>query len=483
MIKRLIARMSEKVQSLTRRGRGKQAETTAAKAPETKPAAKATRGTPFVVSHKDHSIRKEHLLKGAYETCRQLQDEGFKAYIVGGAVRDLLLGIIPKDFDVATDATPEQVRSVFRRSRIIGRRFRLVHVMFGRDTIEVSTFRAHYQRESDEDATDAHGRLLSDNVFGTMEEDALRRDFTVNALFYDPIREEVWDFQQGLADLKARKLCMIGDPVTRYREDPVRMLRAVRLSAKLGFSIDTQTLAPIAEMRGLLRNVPQARLFEEILKLLLSGHSAKCIDRLRELDLHHGLLPLLDSALDDPQSAPFALAALRATDERLADDKTVNPAFILAALLWGQVQKQSAKYEAEGIKPVPALHDAIHEVLSHQRQTLAVPRRYDAIITEIFLMQPRFLVRRGGQPGRMLQQPRFRAAYDFFELRAKSGNADLEVAEWWESFQEAHESDRASLLLNDTGSPGKKKRRRGGRRRGKAAADGGAPPVDGQGAA
>lgn len=481
MIKRLIAKISAKMSEKVGAALKRKPQGTSAQATPNKPT-KPKSPEAVVMGPSGHNIRREHILRGAQETCEVLQEAGYKAFIVGGAVRDLLLGIAPKDFDVATDATPEQVRGLFRRSRIIGRRFRLVHVMFGRDTIEVSTFRAHFERESDEESTDQHGRVLSDNVFGNMAEDALRRDFTVNALFYDPVKQEIWDYQNGLKDLAARKIRMIGDPATRYREDPVRMLRAARLSAKLGLTIDDKTRAPVADLKGLLTNVPQARLFEEILKLLLSGQSAACIEQLRALDLHHGLLPLLDSALDDPESAPFALAALKATDARLAQDKTVNPAFVLAALLWGQVQKSAAKLEASGTKPTPALHEAMHEVLDLQREKLAVPRRFDAIIKELWLMQPRFLMRRGGNPFRLLMQPRFRAAYDFFELRAQAGNADAEIARWWDAFQNAPEHAREGMLVDDaSGGAAKKKRRRGGRKRSNSEAShadgGGAAPA------
>ena len=242
---------------------------------------------PRIFKKGEHSIHRADLSNGALRVCEGLQKEGYAAFVVGGAVRDLLLGRHPKDFDVATSATPEQVKSAFRRSRIIGRRFRLVHVMFGSETVEVSTFRAHHTNLEDSDGSaDEHGRLLRDNVFGSQEDDAIRRDFTINALFYDSERDEVWDYQNGMADLKAKRLAIIGDPAARYREDPVRMLRAARLSAKLGFSIEPKTEAPIAKLASLLDNVPSARLFDEILKLLLSGHSMECIEKLRALNLH-----------------------------------------------------------------------------------------------------------------------------------------------------------------------------------------------------
>ncbi len=415
---------------------------------------------PVIYGKDKHAIQKELISRCAKRTCEDLQRAGHATFVVGGAVRDLLLGRRPKDFDIATSATPEEVRSVFRRSRIIGRRFQIVHVMCGAETVEVSTFRAHFTREATDENTDEHGRMLSDNVFGTQAEDAMRRDFTVNALFYDPVKEEVWDYVHGMKDLKAKKLVMIGDAATRYREDPVRMLRAARLGAKLGLEIDAKSKDPIRELRHLLKNVPQARLFEEILKLLLSGNAVECIRVLRELNLHHGLLPLLDTALDDPEAGPFAMAALRATDERLEQGKPVSPAFLLAALLWGQVERNLEKFEGKGQPMIPALHSAMHEALDVQRDSLAIPRRFDATMKELWLMQPRFLQRGGQRPHRLLEHPRFRAAYDFFELRAASANAPQEVAKWWERFQSVSPDEREEMLVSDEMGPKKKRRRR-----------------------
>jgi poly(A) polymerase len=429
---------------------------------------------PVIYGPDKHHIRKDHISRGARKTCEELQRAGHTAFVVGGAVRDLILGMHPKDFDVATSAHPDEVRALFRRSRIIGRRFQIVHVMWGPETVEVSTYRAHFTKEADEDRRDEHGRVLSDNVFGTQAEDALRRDFTVNALFYDPVREEVWDFRHGVKDLVARKLVMIGDPATRYREDPVRMLRAARLAAKLGLAIDPRTAAPIRELRHLLENVPQARLFEEILKMLMSGNAVACVQKLRELELHHGLLPLLDDALDDPATGPFAMAALQATDERLRGDKPVSPAFLLAALLWGRVERRWRELEEKGQPSTPSLHAAMHDALDAQRESLAIPRRFDATMKELWLLQPRFLQRGGTRPFRLLEHPRFRAAYDFFELRARAGNAPLEAARWWEGFQAASGSEREAMLHADEGPKAKRRRRRGGRRR----AGGGASPEE-----
>jgi poly(A) polymerase len=432
-----------------------------------------------------HHIAKDGISRGARKTCEELQRAGHTAFVVGGAVRDLLLGMRPKDFDVATSAKPSEVRALFRRSRIIGRRFQIVHVMWGAETVEVSTYRAHFttkepDAEDDRDTQDEHGRVLSDNVFGSQAEDAVRRDFTVNALFYDPVKDEVWDYQHGLRDLQAKRLAMIGDPATRYREDPVRMLRAARLSAKLGFTIDPKTAAPIASLKHLLGNVPQARLFEEILKLLLSGNAVACVQRLRELELHHGLLPLLDTALEDPETGPFAMAALRATDERLRDGRPVSPAFLLAALLWGRVERRARELQERGQPATPALHAAMHDALDAQRSSLAIPRRFDATMKELWLLQPRFLQRGGSRPQRLLEHPRFRAAYDFFDLRAQAGNADREIAAWWTRYQDAPAGERERMLLADDGPRKKKRRRRGGgkRRAGEGPAPDAAPEAD-----
>lgn len=430
---------------------------------------------PVIYGPDKHRIQREHISKCARRTCEELQRAGHAAFVVGGAVRDLMLGHIPKDYDVATSATPEEVRSIFRRSRIIGRRFQIVHVLCGQDVVEVSTFRATLTREPDDENTDEHGRVLSDNVFGTQAEDAARRDFTVNALFYDPVKEEVWDYHHGVKDLQAKKLVMIGDPSRRYREDPVRMLRAARLAAKLGLTIDPKTEAPIHTHKHLIENVPQARLFEEILKLLLSGNAVACTQLLRKLELHHGLLPLLDDALEDPETSPFALAALKATDDRLRAEKPVSPAFLLAALLWGRVQKSLRRHEDAGQPSIPALHAAMHEALDAQRESLAIPRRFDATMKELWLLQPRFEQRGGHRPFRLLEHPRFRAAYDFYELRAHSGNASIEIAQWWERFQDVNADEREDMIVQEEAGPKKKRRRRRGKRKPDGEGGAGAP--------
>ncbi|MDP3419363.1 MAG: polynucleotide adenylyltransferase PcnB [Thiobacillus sp.] len=410
-----------------------------------------------------HGIRLDQLDECALRTCETLAQAGFKGYVVGGAVRDLLLGKTPKDFDVATDATPEEVRRLFRRSRIIGRRFQIVHVMCGRVTIEVTTFRSNGQKEAEDDegrSTDEHGRLLSDNVFGNMADDAARRDFTINALYYDPVREEVHDYFGGVADCKKRVLRMIGDPETRFREDPVRMLRAARFAAKLDFHIDPDTRRPVATLAPLLANIPRARIFDEALKLLMSGHALRGVHQLRAEGLHHGMLPLLDTILDDPTGERFITAALKTTDARIAQDKPASPAFLFGTLLWPQTLQRWRELEAAGEKPQPALFMAMDEVLDAQRGQLAIPRRYDGMIKEIWALQPRFEQRGGQRPYRLLEHPRFRAAYDFLLLRAESGEVDTELGEWWTRFQDVDDDERAAMLLVDSGPKPRRKRKR-----------------------
>ena len=405
-----------------------------------------------------HPIRREALSNGSRKVCEGLQQAGFAAYVVGGAVRDLLLGVKPKDFDVATDAPPEEVHRLFRRSRLIGRRFKLVHVMFGSETVEVSTFRA-----GDVSETDEHGRVLRDNVFGTREDDAARRDFTVNALYFDPATETILAFHNGLRDLKARSVSIIGDPVARFREDPVRMLRAARFSAKLGFTIDARTRAPIAGMAELIGNVPAARVFDEMLKLLLSGHAKPCILGLRKEGLHHGLLPMLDVILEQPMGERFVLLALDQTDQRVQIGKPVSPAFLFAALLWHEVLASWKKAQQEGQKPLPALHTAMDHVLDIQTGKLAIPRRYTTVMKDIWAMQPRFEQRSGRRPFSLLTSEKFRAGFDFLVLRAASGECEQELADWWEKFQHAEPEVRADMLKPQ--EVGEKRPRRKRRRR------------------
>jgi poly(A) polymerase len=403
-----------------------------------------------------HSLQRNALSPGALKVCDVLAEHGYAGYVVGGAVRDLLLGIRPKDFDIATDARPEQIKPLFRRALLIGRRFRLVHVMLGQETIEVSTFRAADQQAAEKDE---HGRVLRDNVFGNIEEDARRRDFTVNALYYDCKSGEVIDYHGGLADLKRRVLRMIGDPEVRFREDPVRMLRAVRLAAKLGLTIDSGTRAPIRRMAPLLEHVPPPRLFEEMLKLLLSGHASACLRQLRNEGLHKGLLPLLDVILEQPLGERFVTLALAQTDERVLADRPVSPAFLFAALLWHEVLAAWRAREKRGERRIAALESAMDEVLDAQAGKLAITRRLTATMREVWAMQPRFEERAGQRPLRLLESQRFRMSYDFLALRAASGEVPSEIEAWWRAFQGADPESRRAMLLPDTG-PKKRRRRR-----------------------
>jgi poly(A) polymerase len=417
------------------------------------------------ISAKVHQIDQGLISAGALKTCEGLQKAGFEAYIVGGAVRDLLLKYKPKDFDVATNATPEEVYKIFRRSRIIGKRFRLVHVMWGSETIEVSTFRGHHQtsqisansQQHDAQTTES-GRIVRDNVFGNIEQDAVRRDFTANALYYDPSKQEVLDFHHGVEDLRAKILRMIGDPVKRYQEDPVRMLRAVRLSAKLGLKIDANTQAPIQKMADLLQDVPPSRLFDEMLKLFLSGHAVESVNALRAQQLHHGLLPLLDVVLEQPLGEKFVMLALKNTDDRILSGKSSNPSFLFATLLWHEVLAAWQVYQSRGEHFIPALHMAMNDIIDLQAEKMAIHNRFTATMKEIWAMQPRFEQRSGKRPYGVLANPRYRAAYDFLLLRCESGEVPMELGEWWTRFADAGSEERVAMLLPDT-TPKKRRRR------------------------
>ena len=412
-----------------------------------------------VYGFKLHRIERKLLSTGAVKTTEGLQKAGFEAYIVGGAVRDLILNKHPKDFDVATNATPEEVNRIFRRSRIIGRRFRLVHVMFGDETVEVSTFRGSHISESDDAKTADSGRILRDNVFGSQADDAARRDFTANALYYNPATEEVLDYHHGFEDIQARVLRMIGDPATRYREDPVRMLRAVRLSAKLGLSIEKNTEASIPKLAELLHDVPPSRLFDEMLKLFLSGHAMESVTALRQHGLHHGLLPLLDVVLEQPLGERFVRLALNNTDDRVLAEKPVSPSFLFATLLWHEVLAAWEKIKKTGERPIPALHIAMNEVIDTQAEKLAIHKRYSSTMKEIWGLQPRFEQRAGRRPFSLLEHPRYRAGYDFLLLRCESGEMPAELGEWWTSFADAGGAEREAMLLPNT-EPKKRRKRK-----------------------
>lgn len=378
--------------------------------------------TPLVIPREAHPISRRNISSAALKVLYGLRDAGFQSYLVGGAVRDLLAGRQPKDFDVATDATPEQVREVFRNCRLIGRRFRLAHVVYGREIIEVATFRANDDDGSGDRETEDGGRLLRDNVYGTIEEDAVRRDFTVNALYYAIEDFSVRDYVGGHADVLARSLRLIGDPVKRYREDPVRMLRAVRLAAKLDFSIDPSAAEPMKELAPLLAAAAPARLFDESLKLFLAGHGEASFLALEHHDLLAALLPETSEALRTNRSGllrSMVLDGLRNTDRRIEEDKPVTPAFLYAVLLWPAYCRELARLQAQGMDPAAAQQRAADRVTLHQAQRIALPRRFSLPMQEIWLLQPRFALRQKKRVFRTLAHPRFRAAFDFLELRAK----------------------------------------------------------------
>lgn len=395
----------------------------------------------------------------------RLKEAGFDAYLVGGGVRDLLLGREPKDFDVATNARPEEIEKLFRNARLIGRRFRLAHVQFGHEIIEVATFRGRLAEDLDGAVVD--GMIVRDNVYGTVEEDAWRRDFSVNALYYDIRDFSVVDYVGGLADLNAGMLRVIGDPSTRYREDPVRMLRAVRFAAKLGFRIHPESESPLFELGHLLEAVPPARLFEEMLKIFLGGDGLKSFELLRHYNLFGHLFPQTEEALSHEENTfpPILLMrALANTDKRIADDKPVTPAFLFAALLWDAMRVRKAAYEAEGMSSLQAVAVASEQVVSQQTQRIAVPRRFTLPMREIWGMQERFLHRSPKRALRLYTHPRFRAAYDFMLLRCEAGEVEQEICAWWTDFQEVDEDGRQAMATAVGGGEKNGRRRRRRRR-------------------
>jgi poly(A) polymerase len=380
--------------------------------------------------------------------------------MVGGD-SDVLLGRQPKDFDVATDATPEQVRSIFKNSRLIGRRFRLAHIRYGREIIEVATFRQH-DADSDNTRLSDEGRILRDNTFGDIEDYALRRDFTVNALYYDIRDFSVLDYAGGMQDLKSGTLRMIGDPVTRCQEDPVRMLRAVRFAAKLNFRIDDGVHQAILDHGYLLRDIPSARLYDEVLKLFHSGHALQAYQLLREYGLFQYLFPALDSYLNsEPAEAvlDFIEQSLVNTDQRVHDDLPVSPAFIFACLLWPLVHQRAIQLQAEKISTMPALQHAGNEIFAEQIKTIAVPRRFSEIAKNIWSLQPRFCNTRGKQPHRLVNHPSFRAAYDFFCIQSMVGLATHQLCKWWTEFQ-AEQQPQAVSVERPTGHRPRRHRQR-----------------------
>ena len=426
-----------------------------------------------VIARSDHNISRANISNAALKVLYRLKDGGYQAYLVGGSVRDLLLGGHPKDFDVSTDATPEQVKSLFNNSRIIGRRFRIVHVRFGREIIEVATFRAPASDdEDDHSVAEGSGRVLRDNVWGDFEDDVWRRDFTANALYYDIRDYSIRDYVGGVEDIRNQRLRLIGDPEQRYREDPVRMLRAARFAAKLDFDLDAATAAPIPELADLLDNIPPARLFDEFGKLFQSGHAFSTWQQLARLDLLQHLFPWTVDWLeqgDQERRAAFVEKALRNTDRRVAEDKPITPMFLFAVLLWGPVRDKATYYmEHESMSEVQSLVTAAAEFAALQCSRIAVPKRFTYPMREIMQMQPRFERRKGRRAQSLLEHRRFRAAYDLLMLRKELGEVDDELVDWWTDIQDLPEYQKQKAI---GGGKKRTRRRRSRARRRKPASE------------
>lgn len=402
-----------------------------------------------IISRSEHTISRNDINKNSLKVLKTLNKAGFKAYLVGGCIRDMLLGKNPKDFDIATNARPEEVRDIFRNCRLIGRRFRLAHVYFGREIIEVATFRS----SNNAGEQTQEGMILRDNVYGTIEDDVMRRDFTMNALYYNIADFSVVDFVGGMQDIKNREIRLIGDPEIRYREDPVRMLRAIRFAAKLQFKIDSKTSKPIYKMHHLLDNIPNARLFEEYMKLFLHGHALQTFTLLREYMLFQHLFPLSEKYGDDK----FISLALDNTDKRIAEDKSVAPSFLLAVMLWMPLIEKAKRLQKDGLPDFNLLHIAMDEVLGEHQKVMAVPRRFSGMIRDVWELQLR-LSRRRRQASKLIALTKFRAAYDFLLLRAEAGHKDaIDIAHWWQQYVDGDTEERRKLVLKLAGKKRKKK--------------------------
>lgn len=424
-----------------------------------------------VVHSQDHSLNPKLLCKYALEVVRVLQKKNFEAYVVGGCVRDLLLGLSPKDFDVATNAKPNEIKNLFKRSRIVGRRFQIVHVQFGREIIEVTTFRSNMvnnkhpsNKQNRQLEQSSSGMLTRDNSFGSIDQDASRRDLSINALYFDPADNSLYDFSGGLKDLADRRIRIIGEPATRYREDPVRLLRVARFAAKLGFDVDTKTLKPIEKMAESLSHVSAPRMFDETLKLFMSGQGLASFKLLSDYGLFAQIAPQTHRLFQ--QGTPFARKlveqAMINTDLRIKSKKRVTPAFIYAALLWAPVQKTALDYQKQGHSPSVALNKAANEVIGNQIPITAIPRKFTLAMREIWSLQLMLTRRGGNRAQRLMEHPRFRAAYDFVLLREQTGEDLNGLGHWWTVYQEADEEERQAMIQK---LPSHRSKKRGPRRR------------------
>ncbi|QRN05112.1 polynucleotide adenylyltransferase PcnB [Legionella sp. MW5194] len=415
----------------------------------------------YIIPRNHHHLSKTDISPNALKVLNRLSSSGFEAYLVGGSVRDLLLGKSPKDFDVATNATPVQIKKLFRNARIIGRRFKLVHIIFHRDIIEVATFRGTEAMDANQQ-TNEQGMLVRDNVYGTLDQDAWRRDFTINSLYYNMDDASIVDFTGGVKDVSDRLVRMIGDPTTRYQEDPVRMLRAIRFCAKLHFNMAPETSAPLAKLSPLIRHVSGSRLFDEMTKLYQCGESESVQRLLQEHGLFAELFEqthrLLNS--DYPVNALLGIA-LESTDARIRDSKPVTPAFLFAVLLWFPLKAKAMQLQQEeNIPALPALERAMNHVIAEQNKVIAIPKRFTQVMREMWLLQFRFNKRHGGRALNLLEHPRFRAAFDFLALRALAGDESMELAQWWTTFQDAPEDEQTAMIAALAPPPSRKPKRR-----------------------
>jgi poly(A) polymerase len=424
---------------------------------------------PRIIPRSAHGVSENEVSKSALKVLYRLHKSGYQAFLVGGCVRDALVGLHPKDFDVATDATPDEVRALFSNCRLIGRRFRLAHVRFGREIIEVATFRAAANHADDDHAHDDEGRIIRDNVYGSIEEDVWRRDFTCNALYYNIADHSIWDFAGGVDDIKQKHIVLIGDAQKRLREDPVRMLRAVRFAAKLEFTVDDAVAGAIRSQANLLSNVPAARLFDEFLKLFQAGHAERTFDMLRDYDLFAPLFPATDEEIGrDPAFADFVRAALRNTDKRVAQGLSVTPMFLLGVFFWAPARRLAGELRAEeNMSESQALSLASYELAGQQQRRVSIPRRFTVPMREMIALQPRFTATRGKRAMNLLDHRRFRAAYDFMMLLAEAGQFDPELARFWTDVQTQSPEQRAEAFQVHRKPRGRGRSRRR-RRRSKA---------------
>ncbi|PHR84608.1 MAG: poly(A) polymerase [Colwellia sp.] len=425
---------------------------------------------PIVLSRSQHPVSRQLLSPSALKVLYRLNKGGYDAYLVGGGVRDILLGLKPKDFDIATNATPDEIKALFRNCRLIGRRFRLAHIVFGREIIEVATFRGHHDNATEQEKSckktskqSEHGMLLRDNIYGTIDEDAERRDFTINALYYSTKDFKVYDFANGIKDIEDKIIRLIGDPETRYREDPVRMLRAIRFATKLDMQISPETSAPIKELSTLMANIPAARMFEEFLKLFIAGKAVANYEQLRSYNLFTYFFPAVEQELNNNNQLleRFIMLAMENTDNRINNEQRVTPAFLFAAMLWYPLQKHIQQININNqLAPQDAFFAALSEIMPEQQRSIAIPKRFQGVMKDIWILQDKLARREGKRAFKSFEHPKFRAGYDFLLLRAEIENtpALIELAKWWTDFQTVSNDARMQMIKSIKVSPSSKRR-------------------------